>query len=305
MSSSPSLSPAERKRLQDAYAHAKALHRFHGKSYFFATQLFPRDLREATYALYAFVRVPDEIVDSSPQETPEQRDEVARRLGQWLEDWRDAYARRESGEPVLHAAAHTFHSYGIPFSCSEDFIAAMVQDLEQARYADWDDLKGYMWGSAAVVGIMMSHLIGFRGDQTLDRAATLGYAMQVTNFLRDIDEDFQQRGRVYMPQDELARFGVSDDDIAARRFTPQFREFMQWQVERAHALYEEANDGIPCLDKRGRSAVFAASTLYRAILDKLQDQDFNPFAKRASTSLPEKVWRVGAALKRHPKVWRA
>jgi phytoene synthase len=125
--------------------------------------------------------------------------------------------------------------------------------------------------------------------------------MQLTNFLRDIEEDWELRGRVYMPQNELARFGLSDDDIAQRRFSPQFRAFMIYQAERAHRLYEEANRGIPMLNAQGRSAVCVASTLYRAILSKLERQDWNPFAGRARTGFHEKVLLSVQALRNNPK----
>jgi phytoene synthase len=296
---------AQDKELRVAFERAQALHRLHGKSYYFATQLFPRPLRQATYAIYAFVRVPDEIVDNSPQSTPDERAAIALRLNQWRHDWQQAYAQKKSADPVLHVASLTYHAYNIPPSTAEDFIDAMIQDLEQGRYRDFDDLKGYMWGSACVVGVMMSHLIGFKKPEALQHAAKLGYAMQLTNFLRDIDEDFQLRNRIYMPQDELARFGLSDDDIAQRRFSPAFREFMKFQAQRAHGLYEEANAGIPMLDRQGRGAVLAASTLYRAILDKLEAQNWNPFTQRAKTNLPEKVWHVGKALATNPVVWRS
>jgi len=291
------------RELQAAFRRAQALHRLHGKSYYFATQLFPRPLRQATYAIYAFVRVPDEIVDNSPQSTASERAHIKQKLNQWRADWQQAYQKKQSGDPVLHVAALTFHAYKIPPSTAEDFIDAMIQDLEQSRYRDFEDLKAYMWGSACVVGVMMSHLVGFSEPRTLEHAAKLGHAMQLTNFLRDIDEDFQLRNRIYMPQDELARFGLSDQDIAGRRFSPAFRDFMRFQAQRAHGLYDEANAGIGLLDKQGRSAVLAASTLYRAILDKLEAQRWDPFVGRAKTSLPEKVWRVGRALGTSRMVW--
>jgi len=296
---------AQDPELRAAFERAQALHRLHGKSYYFATQLFPRPLRQATYAIYAFVRVPDEIVDNSPQSTPQERELIATQLNQWRADWQQAYQQKSAGDPVLHVAALTYHAYNIPPSTAEDFIDAMIQDLEQSRYPSFEELKGYMWGSACVVGVMMSHLVGFKEERALQHAAKLGHAMQLTNFLRDIDEDFQLRNRIYMPQDELKRFGLGDEDIAARRFSPAFRDFMCFQAERAHRLYDEANAGIPLLDKQGRGAVLAASTLYRAILDKLEAQGWDPFAGRAKTSLPEKVWRVGRALSTSRMVWRA
>ncbi len=276
-------------KLQRSYAHARALHRQHGKSYYFATQLLPRDLRQSTYALYAFFRVPDEIVDNSPADTPEQRAAIETRLNSWLDAWREAHQSGSSDDPVLHVAAHTFGRHNIPFELSEDFLRAMIQDLTQTRYQNYAELKDYMWGSASVVGLMMSYVIGFHNARALEFAPQLGYAMQLTNFLRDIDEDYQQRGRIYLPLDEMARFNLSEDDIATRRFSPDFADFMQFQAQRAHDLYEEAAIGIPMLNRRGRAGVATASSLYRAILDKLRDQNWNPFVGRASTSTTEKI----------------
>ncbi len=280
-----------------ALRQARAILRHHGKSYYYSTCLFPRELQDATCAVYAFVRLPDEIVDNSPCETPEDLARVKSELADFGAQWRRAYTTGESNHAVLQLAAQTWHKYRIPYEYSEEFLRAMIQDTHQTDYATYVDLEGYMYGSAAVIGLMMSHLVGFQEPKTLDHAQKLGYAMQLTNFLRDIDEDFQLRNRVYMPSDELARFGLSRDDIAARRFSPNFRAFMEFQGARAHRLYEEANAGIPLLNREGRFAVATASTLYRAILGKLEKQDWNPFPQRAKTSLGEKVVLTGKAWK--------
>ena len=268
-----------------AYKKSRAILRHHGKSYYFSTCLFPRELQRATSALYAFVRLPDEIVDSSPQNTPEEIAATRGRLLDFLATWKRAYETGNSGDDVLDFAASVFHEKNVPFEYSEDFLRAMIQDTHQMRYENYADLEGYMYGSASCVGLMMSHIIGFSDAVALKYATQLGNAMQLTNFLRDIDEDYQLRGRVYLPQDEMERFGISDATVAARDFSPQFEKFMAFQIERAHNLYEESNRGIALLNPEGRFAVAMASTLYRAILDKLDAQNKNPFAKRAATNL--------------------
>ncbi|RYG69761.1 phytoene/squalene synthase family protein [bacterium] len=280
-----------------AVKRARAILRHHGKSYYYSTCLLPKELQAATSAVYAFVRLPDEIVDNSPQETPEDLERCKAQLLEFLEDWRQAYKTGESDNDILKLNAQIWHEYKIPYRHSEEFLSAMLQDTYQTDYADYGEVEKYMYGSAGVIGLMMSHLVGFSDPEALERATKLGYGMQLTNFLRDIDEDFQLRNRVYMPADELAQFGITRDDFANRNFTPQFREFMKFQAARSHALYEEADKGIPYLHERGRFAVATASTLYRAILGKLEEQDWNPFAKRASTSLPEKIVLTGKAWK--------
>jgi phytoene synthase len=272
-----------------AVKQARAILRHHGKSYYYSTCLLPRDLRAATSAVYAFVRIPDEIVDNSPQDTPEAQTRVKGQLQDFLESWRSAYETGTSDNAILQLNAQVWHDYKIPYRHSEEFLGAMLQDTYQTDYASYADLEKYMYGSAGVIGLMMSHLVGFSSDDALERAKTLGYAMQLTNCLRDIDEDCRVRNRVYMPADELAQFGLSREDIEQRRFTTQFREFMKFQAARSHRLYEEAAQGIPQLHEQGRFAVATASTLYRAILDKLEEQDWNPFIKRASTSFSEKI----------------
>jgi phytoene synthase len=280
-----------------ALREARAILRHHGKSYYYSTRLFPRELQEATCAVYAFVRLPDEIVDNSPCETPADLERVKQEIAEFGAEWRRAYTTGASDNAILQLAAQTWHKYEIPYEYSEEFLRAMVQDTHQTDYATYADLEGYMYGSAAVIGLMMSHLVGFQKPETLEHAQKLGYAMQLTNFLRDIDEDFQLRNRVYMPAAELARFNLSRDDIANRRFSLDFRAFMEFQGARAHQLYQEANKGIPLLNPEGRFAVATASTLYRAILGKLEQQGWNPFPRRAKTSLGEKVVLTGKAWK--------
>ena len=160
-----------------------------------------------------------------------------------------------------------------------------------------------MYGSAACVGLMMSSVIGFVDESQreigLQHAAQLGYAMQLTNFLRDIDEDYAQRKRVYLPQDELAQFGLNTRSIADRQFGDNFRKMMKWQAARCDDLYAQAALGIPMLNSYGRFPVACASSLYSAILTKLSGQDWNPFAGRARTSKVEKIalaWKAKQGL---------
>jgi phytoene synthase len=265
---------------------ARRLNKKHGTSYYFATCLFPGHLREATFALYAFFRVPDEFVDNG---APEQAQQL---LENWRSDWQKAYQLRDSSDPVLRLNAQVFHRYQIPYDYSETFLTAMFRDLSDTRYASYAELESYMYGSAAVVGLMMSHVIGFADPVALEYAQKLGYAMQLTNFLRDIDEDFQQRGRIYLPLDELQRFGVKEVQFAERHFDANFYSLMQFQMQRAHKLYEDAEPGIALLNSEGRRAVRVASALYRAILTKLEQQGSNPFAGRARTNTLEKVQRT-------------
>lgn len=267
--------------LLQAYEACRHIHAKHGKSYYFATRFLPADVRLATYALYAFFRLPDEIVDNPTTQDPKKE------LERFRDRWRVRYELLKQGtgngsrigmdetEMVLWATADTFHRYHIPFEYSESFMEAMIQDTWKASYATYEELRSYMYGSAAVVGLMMCHVIGFE-KEALPYAEKLGYAMQLTNFLRDIEEDKRLRGRTYLPQDELARFG--SDKIG----------FMKFQIDRADRLYDEANHGIRFLHPRGRFAVRAASDLYREILRKIEARGYD-VSVRVRTSLLEKI----------------
>jgi len=192
----------------------------------------------------------------------------------------------------LQATSYVFHKYSIPFAYSEAFLKAMQQDLQKTRYATYEELQAYMYGSAAVVGLMMTHVIGFSDPRAIEYAEKLGYAMQLTNFLRDIREDLDQRGRIYLPEDELERFGIREASLASGLVDENWKRFMRFQIERADRLYEEANQGIRFLRPRGRLAVRVGSDLYRMILRKIEGQDYDIFKTRARTSGWEKLSRV-------------
>jgi phytoene synthase len=273
----------------------REVERRHGSSYFAATRLFPRDLRQATWALYAFFRLPDEIVDAPedsaevcglplpPGTTPEER------LATWRSWWHEALRTGASTHPVLRATAATFARYAIPPELAEAFLDAMAQDAWKSRYATYDELRQYMYGSAAAVGLMMTHAIGFSSPDALVRATALGEAMQLTNFVRDVGEDARERGRVYLPLEDLARFGAREEDVLAQRMTPAFVALLRFEIARARQLYADAEPGIALLDRRGRFAVRAASRLYAGILDEVEKNGHDVLTQRARTSGARKL----------------
>jgi phytoene synthase len=273
----------------------RKLQKKYGKSYYFATKLFPKDMRDATNVLYAFFRLPDEIVDNPVLATP---DAIENQLLLWKELWTAAYEGTMGWEkkvpddfwiPVLRATSEVFHVYEIPFEYSEDFIKAMLQDVKKSTYASYAELERYMYGSAAVVGLMMTHVIGFTDKRALLYAEELGYAMQLTNFLRDIREDWEGRGRIYLPGDELKSFGITPEDLSGHNVSEMFKRFMGFQMSRARALYVSADEGVALLNKDGQFAVKVASTLYEAILDKIEEAQYDVFEKRVRTNMMEKL----------------
>jgi 15-cis-phytoene synthase len=273
--------------------YCKDIQRQYGKNYFFATRIFPRALREATHILYAFFRIPDEFVDS-----PEYSDTQAQKeIQQWEGQWKETQSGKTTTQPVLRATHYLFEKYSIPDEYANAFFKAMKQDLTKERYHTYQELEEYMYGSASVVGLMMSYVIGFSDKQALTHAEQLGHAMQLTNFLRDIKEDIVERNRIYIPQDDLERFKVTEEDIVQHRWSPNMEALMKFQVKRAEQLYKDAEQGIPMLNTQGRVAVRLGSRLYEALLKKLLQQGWNPYTGRASTSLWEKIILTPSALR--------
>ena len=262
-----------------------------GTSYYFATRFLPADLKKATYALYGFFRVPDEIVDNAPGSASTEM--ILQELLDWEQAWEQAYQQHITPFPILNLTAEVFHTYHIPYQYSVDFLSAMRQDIMTTRYQNYEQLKEYMYGSAEVVGLIMSYVIKYTDDKALVYARKLGEAMQMTNFLRDIDEDYRQRQRIYMPQDELATYHITEQMIQDKVMNNDMKKFMKYQVKKTHYLYQEANKGIQYLDPRGRFAVTMASRMYEAILDKIEQQEYNIFLKRARTSKREKIYLLG------------
>lgn len=273
-------------RLKQDFAFCAKIQKKHGKSYYFATLFLPREKKLATHALYAFFRMPDEFVDN-----PEVKDDSAARkkLLDWKKEWERAYRTGGSDDPVLNATSFIFKEFKIPYEYSISFLDAMIMDTEKKSYRDYDELKRYMFGSAAVVGLMMIHVIGYSDEKALGYAEDLGYAMQLTNFLRDVKEDYEVRGRIYLPAEEMKTFGMTQEDLSLHSVSGSFISLMKFQIQRARALYRNADKGFLLLNKDGRFAVKTASVLYEAILDKIEKQQYDIFAGRAHTGLIEKI----------------
>ena len=279
--------------LAAAYEHCRLIHMAHGRTYYLATRLLPRDRRPDVWALYAFARVADELVDAPASPDPAS-----------LLAWRDqAMAAVRSGsrpdpskQPVLAATWHTMRALRLEPDLLAEFLDSMVMDLTVSRYATWQDLRGYMRGSAAVIGELMAPLLGARGPDALGCAAALGEAFQLTNFIRDVSED-HSRGRIYLPQADLARFGVSEDLLAGAVRTgspsPRVRSLVAFEVRRAVNLYAAAKPGLRMVDARSQPCLEMAFTLYRRILHRVIANDFNVFERRLVVPTWQRLATVG------------
>jgi 15-cis-phytoene synthase len=274
-------------QLARAYACCDAMTAEHSKTFYAATSLLPRDKRRAIRALYAFCRVADNIVDCS--------DGAAE---QALAEWRKRALSPQAPASDLIATAWTDTRlrYRIPTRYAEQLLAGVAQDLLQQRYQTFEDLTAYAYGVASTVGLMSMHIIGYASAEAIPYAIKLGVALQLTNILRDVGEDWRA-GRLYLPLEELKAFGLTEEDIASGRVDERWRELMRFQIARNRQLYAEAMPGIKMLNRDGRFAVAAAGELYRAILAEIEAHDYDVFTHRAHVS----TW---GKLRQLPGIWR-
>lgn len=277
---------SETQRLLSGYEKCRQITRRYGTSFYFATQFFPAETRLGIYAVYAFARIPDEIVDD-----PDKSDRAAAmaELRDWRRRWLEAMERGSSDDDVMNAIVHVFRKHGIPVEDGEAFLASMFMDEQKRDYADNAELEKYMYGSAGVIGLMVTRIVGYSSEAAFPYAIKLGYAFQLTNFLRDIREDCDDLGRVYMPKDELAKFGLDRRDICRHIRDERFVEFMKFQIRKTRQVYRDALPGIKMLNWRGRLAVRVSYVLYKAILGEIERANYNVYAGRVRTNSPQKL----------------
>ncbi len=284
-----------------AYEACRRLHRARGRSYYRATALLAAPRRRAVHALYAFTRRADDSVDGGlPQSQARGR----------LEDWHralgEALADGPVRDPMLLAVADTVQTYGLDLREFDLFLRSMAMDLTITRYRNYEDLLNYMEGSSAVVGRLMLPILGLApgaSPELARRAAgELGYGFQLTNFIRDVAEDLG-RGRIYLPGEDLARFGVTGQilaaDAARGRSSEPVRELVRFECRRALAHYTAALPGIALLEPRSRVCIRAAFLLYGAILAGVARAGFDVMVGRVVVPKARRAGLVAAAL--HPR----
>ena len=275
--------------LAESYALCKEFNKRHGTTYYWSTRVLPSDKRPHVHALYGFCRYADDIVDDLGPVPVAEREAVLASFGERF--FRDL-AAGASNDPVLMAVVDTVRKFPIDPGCFRRFLRSMTMDLTVTSYETWDDLLGYMDGSAAVIGEMMLPILEPRDEAAFGHALDLGNAFQLTNFLRDVNEDLD-RGRVYIPQEDVHRFGV---DLSKRSCTPEFIALMKFEIERCRMLYESADNGIAMLPPRSARCIRAARVLYSRILERIEAQQYDVFAKRASVPTVRKAVMVARLL---------
>jgi phytoene synthase len=265
----------------DQYCQDKAAKS--GSSFYYSFLFLPPERRRAITALYAFCREVDDVVDecSDPQ--------VARAKLAW---WRKEVAGVFEGNaehPVGRALVPVVKRFGLSRSHFEDIIDGMQMDLDYNRYPDFPTLQSYCHRVAGVVGLMAAAIFGYRDPATLTYAQNLGTAFQLTNIIRDVGED-ARRNRVYLPLDELGRFGLSAGDVAQLRETDQFRKLIEFQIERAEEYYRRAMDALPAADRRAQRPGLVMAAIYRALLQEIRTDGNRVLNQRTSLTPLRKLW---------------
>jgi 15-cis-phytoene synthase len=276
--------------LQKAYTTCAKVARGHSRTFYLASGLLPSAKCRAVRALYAFCRISDDIVDQ-----PEVGGDPSREAA--LKAWRDRMMGEceDLDDDLALAWTDTQATFGIPRVYAQQLIDGVARDLRQTRYATFEELTSYCYGVASTVGLMAMHIVGFSTPKALPYAVKLGVALQLTNILRDVGEDWNA-GRLYLPQEELAAFKLQEQDIANGQVHTRWREFMRFQINRIRDLYAESLIGVRYLNRDGRFAIGAAAELYGAILGDIEAHDMDVFHRRAHIPLAGKLQRL-------PGIW--
>lgn len=267
------------------FKYARELTAHYAKSFFISASMLPREKRWATFALYGFCRYVDNLID-----TPRPRDmeQVLNELDHLEQEIKIAYRTGESEHPILKPYIAVAKHYNIPMEHGMELIKGVKMDTHKRRYDTFDELYLFAYRVAAVVGLMMTPLLGYNNEEALQHAESLGIAMQLTNILRDVKED-KDMGRIYLPLEDINRFDVNINDIFQEKMTDELRALIKFQVDRAHEYYDDADQGIKMLDRDAQFAIYSASKIYRGILKKIELQDYNPFLGRVFVPQHKKI----------------
>jgi len=271
--------------VDEAYAEVERLTRSRARNFAWGIMLLPKPKRRAIAAIYAFAREVDDVADDLALDDATKRERLEALRKMLGGDERDA---------MFVALADARRRYPIPVEALRDLVDGGIQDTQQTRYATFEDLRGYCRHVAGAVGVACVAVYGGGNPQ---RAETLGVALQLINIIRDVAEDWTL-GRVYLPQDELAEFGVSEADIAAGRCSGEWRALMARQSARAREHLAEGRTLLPLLDRRSAACVSAFANLYAATLDRIEERGFDVFAGPPRLSPLTKLRIVGSGLLR-------
>lgn len=287
--------------LEKAYKYCESVTKTHAKSFYFAAKFLPKEKQRPIYALYALCRHIDDEVDEAEIQT---ENETVEAVNRWQNELNEVYSEKfnyhdlteKKSELVLLAWQDLLTKYKIPQHLPLELMKGVLMDTHIKRYEIFDELYVYCYRVASTVGLMSSEIFGYTMPETLDYAEALGIAMQLTNILRDIGEDAEM-GRIYLPQEDLQRFGVTEQQLFSGKIDEKFVELMKFQIERARKYYQKAEKGIVFLEKDTRFTVLLALRLYAKILDEIERQNYDVFSHRAHTTKTQKIFSI-------PAIWR-
>ena len=268
--------------LEVAYQECQRITRREARNFYYAFVLLPPKRRQAIYVAYAFCRYCDDAVDSetSTEEKLQRLADLRRMLEQCYQGQAD--------EPVFVGLAQVAKDYEIPREYFEEILAGMEADLVKTRYQDFSELRQYCYQVASAVGLICIHIFGFNDVRAKAHAIDLGLAMQLTNISRDVKEDLDF-GRIYLPQDELAQFGYSEEDLISGRFDDAFQALMRFQAERARAYFRSGFQLLPYLSPRSRACTAVLGRIYSKLLDRIEAANYDVLNHRVSLSTAEKL----------------
>jgi phytoene synthase len=287
--------------LRESYELCRQLNAEHGKTYYLATLLLPPAKRPYVHALYGFARYADEIVDDLASTLTEA--EKTQQLNAWGNEFLAKFDSGETDDPVCIAVLDTVRRWNIPRDHFEAFLHSMTMDLTVTEYQTYEDLYEYVYGSAAVIGLQMVPILEPTSQDAYKYATELGVAFQLANFIRDVGEDLE-RGRVYLPLQELAQFGVSRADLEARIATPEIKAALKFQIERVRQLEQSSRTGIAMLGAQSQPCIETARILYCGIVDAVEQIDYEVFSKRATVSMSRRLKVAVPAYYRARKLWK-
>ncbi len=265
-----------------AYAECRAITKASSTNFYYGFLTLPPAKRQSIYAAYAFCRLCDDIVDD-----PERRPTAAKQLDDVRKRLSDAYDGRPDG-PIWVALSHSREQYGIPMAPFADVIDGCEMDLTKSTYETFGEVTQYCRRVASAVGLIVIHICGYENDRAVEYAIDLGIAMQLTNILRDVEED-AQAGRVYLPREELERFGYSTDELMAGTVNEPFRNLMRFQVERARRYFESGSRLFPLMDRRSRACPRTMASVYRGLLDRIEASGYDVFSGKIELSPASKA----------------
>jgi 15-cis-phytoene synthase len=278
-------------RLMAAYAHCRNITRHHAKTFYMATRFLPNHKQRSIFSIYGLCRYLDDLVDEAEdliQKKKINTRDVEDRLEEFKTRLLNAYEGKEQDDPILIAFSDTLNTYKISPELPLLLMEGVKTDLVKDRYNNFDEVYDYSYKVASVVGLMTSEVFGYSDPKAIGHAVDLGISMQLTNILRDVGEDLQ-KGRIYLPQDELREFGITESSLFDHTLDERFVGFMKFQIERTRSYYKSADQGIPMLSSDSRLPVYLARENYSRILGKIEENHYDVFTKRAYLSSAEKL----------------